>query len=229
MQSLFIHIENYNCSLSVYDLQRTTSTATEIIITSQVGADGGIDFCNGKRNDHSPRWEIFIIMENSFRTGPFLTMNEYSPSPPGQCCSTDTFMRCTAVLKNIDGMTLNGFAFLRIVKPAMTVTISGPKESEKRFGEVVVLKAYLSLDPDTIRKEDLRFRWMCKRKKDKAAFKGECPYGWIAEKGARFYINMYRLQSNHTYFFQLIVSKGNNTCFTVHALKALPAVQFSFR
>lgn len=168
-------------------------------------------------------------MENIFRTGPILSMNEYSPSPPGQCCITDTFMRYTAVLKNIDGVTLNGFGCLRIAKPAMTVTISGPKESEKRFGKVVVLKAYVSLNPDTFRKKDLRFHWMCKRKEDKAAFKGECPHGWIAENGTRFYLNKYRLKSNHTYLFQLIVSKGNNTCFTVHALKALPAVQFSFR
>ncbi len=144
------------------------------------------------------------------------------------CYPVNLYLRFTAYLKQPEGRTLESFVLLKVDQPELVAKIRGPKEADKGIGEIA-LDASESHDPDSFAKGTLSFTWSCNRRKGDVLFKETCQYGKITSNGKILFVNVNRLTSKHSYFFELEVSKGKRKKIAAHVLKVHPSVNFTFR
>lgn len=144
------------------------------------------------------------------------------------CYPIYLYLRFTAHVKELQGITLESFMLLKVDQPELVTEIEGPVKAARGIGEIS-LDASKSHDPDSFAEGELNFTWFCKSKKDEVFPKGSCPYASTVSDGKIFLVNVNRLKSNHLYDFKLVVSKGTRTRKAIHAVKVLPSVNFTFR
>lgn len=144
------------------------------------------------------------------------------------CYPVNLYLKFTAHLKELEWRTLESFVLVEVDQPELVAKISGPKEADKGIGEVA-LDASESHDPDSFAEGTLSFTWSCNHRKDDVFLKGTCQYGRTASNGKILFVNVNRLTSKHSYYFELEVSKGTRKKIAGHVLKVHPSVNFTFR
>ena len=143
-------------------------------------------------------------------------------------CNTpySIFINYTALL---NGTKIEAFSILKVVLPELSAVIKGRQETSKgELGEVV-LDASQSHDPDGLAHGVLHFNWFCGQKKDDMSLKEDCSYGKMTQNGTILVVNVAGLKSKQSYYFRVLISKGNRRKIATHVLKVNPAVNFSFR
>ncbi|XP_078350699.1 uncharacterized protein LOC144635472 [Oculina patagonica] len=212
----------------------TKALARKVLTTSRLTLHAEVTFCNSlAKSIQSSLWEQSIMVGETllpFQETSYGTEHVLDPRINcTDCYPVNLYLRFTAYLKQPEGRTLESFVLLKVDQPELVAKIRGPKEADKGIGEIA-LDASESHDPDSFAEGTLSFTWSCNSsRKGDVLFKETCQYGRMTSNGKILFVNVNRLTSKHSYFFELEVSKGKRKKIAAHVLKVHPSVNFTFR
>ncbi|XP_022777820.1 uncharacterized protein LOC111319280 [Stylophora pistillata] len=202
----------------------------EVLTTSRPELFPVISRCETRCRLSSSLWKMSLICgESRIPTSISMRTNlTFNPRRICGYCNTpySIFISYTALL---NGKKIEAFSILKVVLPELSAVIKGRQETSKgELGEVV-LDASQSHDPDGLAHGVLHFNWFCGQKKDDMSLKEGCSYGKMTQNGTILVVNVAGLKSKQSYYFRVLISKGNRRKIATHVLKVNPAVNFTFR
>lgn len=127
------------------------------------------------------------------------------------------------------------YGYVKIILPPIVAKLEGPPNVVRGNESVVVLSASESFDPENIHEktEGLALTWYCGRgiishdNQDglstvSPSDAGRCPGDGILKINSTspvLQLNVSNLRGNHTYFFEVVVQKGDRSANATHRLR----------
>ena len=146
-------------------------------------------------------------------------------------CNTpySIIIRYSARLNDPGGKRIEAFNLLKVELPELLAEIKGQQEASRGVSGEVILNASQSHDPDSLAYGVLSFNWFCSYKMDNTSLNESCGNGKMTSNGSILVVYVNRLKSMQSYYFKVLISKGNRKKESTHVLKVHPAVNFTFR
>lgn len=190
------------------------------------------------------RWEIAKASDQSSEFGSFVIYGDVFNKTGKlelkgkELDESYLYIRCTASIKTLLGdyeVKTYDYGYVRVLYPPLNVRITGSITAIKGNGSVT-LDASSSYDPHTIvnNSSRLTFIWYCQRLPDN--FTGQGPSGCYGHRPEKLSstepmieVDVDRMDANHTYLFELVVSKDRRESRAFHTLTVNPPYVISLR